>query len=66
VTAHGCESECSHCVVEAFSVHLIVTVNLIIERTVAILGEILGFFPDINHHQNDRWLPVNGNFDVTE
>src|SRR5947208_13568982 len=63
---YGCESVCSHCVVEAFSVHLIVTVNLIIESIVAILGEILGFLPDINQHQNDQWLIVNGNFDVTE
>src|SRR6266566_2068459 len=41
---------------EAFSVHLIVTVNLIIESIVAILGEILGFLPGIIHHQNDQWL----------
>jgi len=32
---------------------------------VAILGEILGFFADINHHQSDQWMMVNGNFDVT-
>jgi hypothetical protein len=33
---------------------------------VATLGEIRGFLPDINHHQNDLWLIVNGNYDVTE
>jgi hypothetical protein len=63
---HGCGRERSHCVVEPFCVHLIVTVNLIIERIVATLGEILGFLPDINHHQNDQWYIVNVNSGVTE
>jgi len=63
---HGCECDRSHCVVEPLSVHRVVTVSLIIERIVATLGEILGFLPDIDHHQNDQWLIVNGNSNVTE
>src|SRR6266581_1692551 len=44
----------------------LIAARALAERSAAILGEILGFLPDINHHQNDQWLIVNGNFDVTE
>src|SRR6267143_528312 len=63
---HGCGSERSHCIVEPFCVHLVVTVNLIIERIVATLGEILGFLPDINYHQSDQWYIVDVISGVTE
>ncbi len=30
------------------------------------MGEILGFLPDIDHHQNDHWYIVNVISGVTE